>query len=168
MNTENLKEKLERLKNMPKIWVYTALAAVCFVMLILMKLPGSGEANLQQPEEPEEDHQEDYCEKLEKNLEEIISEIAGAGDVRVMITVEGSVENIYAEDISDSGERSDRETVIVGSKEALLKQIKNPEVKGVLVVCGGGDRAQIKEQVVNAVSTVLDIPASKVCVTKSK
>ena len=157
-----------KLKNTPRLWMYIGIAAACIVLLLMMRTP-KPQAGTSPPITPsEQTAKPSYQDELEQRLQGIISEIHGVGNVKVMVTISGSEENIFAEDISESEQKSDRETVIIGSKEALLKATKNPEVKGVLVVCSGGDRPQIQEKVVNAVSTVLDIPTSKVFVTKSK
>ena len=158
----------EKLKNTPKLWIYIGVAAICAVLLLMMRTPKVQENTSIPAAAVEQTVRPSYQEELEQRLQEIISEIQGVGKVTVMVTISGSEENLYAEDISESEQKTDRETVIVGSKEALLRATKNPEVKGVLVVCSGGDRPQIQEKVVNAVSTVLDIPTSKVFVTKSK
>lgn len=157
-----------KLKNTPKLWIYIGVAAACIVLLLMMRTPKSAEETAVSSLPAEPTVKQSYQEELERRLQEIISEIQGVGKVTVMVTISGSEENIYAEDISESEQKTDRETVIVGSKEALLRATKNPEVKGVLVVCTGGDRPQVQEKVVNAVSTVLDIPTNKVFVTKSK
>lgn len=158
-----------KLKETPKLWIYIGIAAACVVLLLMMRTPKTRDDTALPPVTAvEHTVRPSYQEELEQRLQDIISEIQGVGKVTVMVTISGSEENVYAEDISESEQKTDRETVIVGSKEALLKATKNPEVKGVLVVCSGGDRPQIQEKVVNAVSTVLDIPTSKVFVTKSK
>ena len=49
----------------------------------------------------------------------------------------------------------------------LVRKIENPEITGVLIVCDGGDDIGVKEKVINAVSTVLNIPSNRVYVTNS-
>ena len=158
----------DRLKSTPRLWVYIGVASACIILLFLMRTPKQESSPAPEQVTASEPSSLSYQEELEKRLEGIISEIQGVGSVSVMVTISGSEENVYAEDITESEQKTDRETVIVGSKEALLKARINPEVKGVLVVCSGGDRPGVQEKVVNAVSTVLDIPTNKVFVTKSK
>ena len=166
---EEIKKKLGE-KPAPRLLIYSAAAIICVLLLLFLKNP-SGDGDVKIPDIPADDikpETTDYASELEDKLRLIVSEIEGTGKVSVMVTVSGSEEKIYAENISESDGRSDSETVIIGSKEALLKEIRRPEVTGVLIVCSGGDRAQVKEKVVNAVSTVLNIPTSKVYVTKSE
>lgn len=145
-----------------KVKLYFALAALCVVLLLLIKPSAETSEPLPEPAPPEP--QESYTDALERSLEEIISQIQGVGKVSVMVTVEGTAKRIYAADTSKSDSKNDEKTVIIGSKEALLESTEYPRVKGVLVVCSGGKSAAVKEKVVDAVSTVLEIPTSKVCV----
>ena len=40
-------------------------------------------------------------------------------------------------------------------------------VKGVVVVCEGGDLPQVQQRIIEAVTTALNISSKRVCVTKS-
>ena len=40
-------------------------------------------------------------------------------------------------------------------------------VKGVVVVCQGGDNAAVSQRIVDAITTALNISSKRVCVTKS-
>ena len=157
------------LKRSPKLAIYLTVAAVCILLLLLMRTPEKEDEKPPPAEAAAEVYETaSYEEELEQKLKEIISRIQGVGDVTVMLTIEGTETKIYASDTSESDSKTESETVVIGSKEALLQAIKYPEVRGVLVVCSGGDKPLIQEKVVNAVSTVLDIPTSKVYVTNAK
>ena len=108
-----------------------------------------------------------FSKNMTSQLEDIISKIDGVGDVSVMLTTRGSSEIVYAEDTQKDELDRKTETVIIGSKEALVRKIENPEITGVLIVCDGGDDIGVKEKVINAVSTVLNIPSNRVYVTNS-
>lgn len=128
---------------------------------------------------------ESYCDRLEKELSEIVSQISGAGVVNIMITMDSTTEEVYAverslseqtQSESDEAENSaeneyKEENVYVtlknkdGSEEVvLLKQIM-PKIRGVLVVCEGGGDSVVREKITQAVSGVLNISSSKVYVT---
>jgi len=131
---------------------------------------------------------EQYIEDTENKLVEVISKIIGNEDIRVMITLDTSVENIYADatkintnttENQASGnntktERKDseeKEYIIVkdsdGNEQALIETTVMPQIRGVLVVCPGSNDDAISETVRNAVVTVLNINAKKVCVVSS-
>lgn len=124
----------------------------------------------------------EYAEKIEQRLTEIVASIEGAGSCRVMVTLENGVEYIYAtEEKANTNEMSkndgsvsrqdDTEQAIIvvdtgDGKQGLLVTEIQPTVKGVAVVCEGGDQPLVQERVLKAVTTVLNISSSRVCVTK--
>lgn len=168
MDLKSLKESIcERFKLTGKQAAYIAAAVIAALMLIIMGRGGqetdiSGAFQETVPEVSSE-----YEKALTEELEAIISEIKGVGNVSVMVTIEGSSSYVYEKDVEKADMETKAETVIIGNKEALIKRIDNPKVKGVLVVCSGGDSINVKEKVINAVSTVLNISSSRVYVTKS-
>lgn len=157
------------LKKIPKRFlIYASLAAVfTFLLIFSQRSEKTDTPEIKIPEITAAETKS-YSEKLEDELEEIISKIRGVSEVTVMVTVDGSDRKIYASDVSESEAKTESSPVIIGSKEALLEGSEYPKVNGVLVVCRGGDSPSVKEKVVNAVSTVLDIPTGKVFVTQAK
>lgn len=118
-----------------------------------------------------------YKERTEKELKDIISKIDGVGQVSLMLTLDGTTEYVYAEDVDtetdeNSDSKSDKyknEVIIVdsdGEEKALIKKIIEPKVKGVVIVCTGGGRTEIKERVIKAVSSALNISTNNICVEK--
>ena len=114
-----------------------------------------------------------------EKLEKIIGNIAGAGDSKVMLTVETGVEYIYAKDMKVNSEynhnvKGDEENTKETYEEetkflelddgALLITEKQPSVKGVVVVCKGADDPIVCQRVLTAVMTVLGVNSTKVCV----
>ncbi len=118
-----------------------------------------------------------YKERTEKELKDIISKIDGVGQVSLMLTLDGTTEYVYAEDVDtetdeNSDSKSDKyknEVIIVdsdGEEKALIKKIIEPKVKGVVIVCTGGGKTEIKERVIKAVSSALNISTNNICVEK--
>ncbi len=119
-----------------------------------------------------------YVEKTEKQLEALLEEINGAGEVRVMITLENCYENIYAkgykqkQDNSDNSQQyeSQEEYIIVkngsNNEECLLIKVLQPTVKGVAVVAQGAGNAQVKAAITQTVCALFDISTAKVSVEK--
>ncbi|HCA04417.1 MAG TPA: hypothetical protein DEO32_00815 [Ruminococcaceae bacterium] len=89
-----------------------------------------------------------YGTKIESDLEGVICKIQGAGKTRVLLTMENSVEYVYLKDSTTK-----------------TKEIQ-PLIRGVLVVCEGGDEPVVVERVTEAVCKALNISTAKVCVTK--
>ena len=130
-----------------------------------------------------------YTEKLEQNLESIISGIQGAGQAKVLVTLESGKETVYAteekknkeasEDKADGSttrkkESDDSEKKYItikdseGTEHALAVTEIEPKVKGVVVICSGGDNSLVRQRIIDAVTTALNVTSNRVCVTKSK
>lgn len=132
---------------------------------------------------------QEYTKQLEDNLKNIVSSIAGAGETKIMITLENGPEMKYAteektktnsEALQETSKNSGTQTkqsgdselkyIIVkdsnGGEKALAITEFEPTVKGVVVVCSGGDIPAVEQRITSAVTTALNISSKKVCVTK--
>lgn len=126
----------------------------------------------------------EYENQLEQSLAEIICSIKDAGTTKVMITMDSTVEQVFAADknMSQNNSNNAKQSDTTNSKDitaestyitvelsdgteqtVLVKEIQ-PKVRGVLVVCSGGDNSVVKEKVIDAVTKALDISSSKVSV----
>lgn len=126
---------------------------------------------------------------FENKLAKIISEIEGAGDVKVMVSYRTGVETVPLLDTKDSNtvteesggeslrrtEQSNLETSIIfnqeksGNKVPYISKTIMPIVEGVIVTCDGGGDELVKANVVKAVTVITGITANKVQVfPKSK
>ncbi|OPJ56942.1 stage III sporulation protein AG [Alkalithermobacter paradoxus] len=127
-------------------------------------------------------------EQLEARLEQILSNIDGVGNVKVMITFETGGEVMPGFNTVESRETSEEndssggtrvittqnitQTIVTqntnqGNEPILLKRIE-PEIKGVIVVAEGAENVYVKEKLFNAVRTVLQVPGHKVEVYSKK
>lgn len=125
---------------------------------------------------------EEYREQLEQRLSDIVGSIDGAGKCRVMVTLENGVEYVYAKEekvnndkqqedskISQSSD-SEQQVIVVDTedgKQGLLVTEIQPTVKGVVVVCEGGDQSVVQQRITSTITTALNISSKRVCVTKS-
>ncbi|MEG2036556.1 MAG: hypothetical protein RRZ93_01060, partial [Ruthenibacterium sp.] len=106
----------------------------------------------------------------------------GAGKATVMITLDTSGETVYARNEksnteTQSGEagvqnrkssfESDYPIIDTGSSDAPIVEAQLlPEIKGVAVVCEGGDDITVISRVTELVSVVLGLSTNRICVTK--
>ena len=124
--------------------------------------------------------------ELEQNLSDILSKIDGAGKVDAFITYYSSKESVPAMDekTTDSdtqekdkegGSRSIKQTdkqkqVIYeesgGAKRPFVTKELSPQVKGVVIVADGAADIEVKSNLINAATALLDLPAHKVQVFK--
>lgn len=121
----------------------------------------------------------DFCAQTEKKLSELIAQVEGAGRVQVMLTIESSDEKIYAADEKsnaktdgDAEQKSyDSQYVLVDGASGdtgMLLKTNAPKVKGVIIVCDGGENPAVANQITNAVSAALGVGANRVSVLKMK
>lgn len=91
---------------------------------------------------------EKYAAETESRLLGILGEIDGVGEAKIFLTMENSGENVYLKN-------TDTKTVSI-----------EPKVRGVVIVCDGGDDPIVTARVLEAVTKSLDINSDKVCITK--
>ena len=119
----------------------------------------------------------DYSKQLETKLESVLSQIKGAGNVKVMITLDGSPELVYAMDSNEKVSNNTGGSTTTSSSTPILVQTNGttspliltevlPKVKGVIVVSSGANDISIKLDILNSVSTLLDISTDKINVLK--
>ena len=146
------------------------------IQLFPIRLWGSGSAE----ETLDKISAQEYTSQLEENLIQIISHIDGAGEAKVMITLR----NRSGDQICYAGKKQygiqrgqkppvPREVsyIIVrdanGSERALAVTEVQPTVKGVVVVCPGGEEPVVQQRIISAVTTALDIFKTCLCHTIS-
>ena len=114
-----------------------------------------------------------YTLRLEAKLEDMISSVYGAGKTKVIVTLDCDYETVYARDGSysqDSDSSNEKnEYIIIGSEEkegGLLLKTVTPRVRGVAVVCEGGNLPQVENAVSELLSAVLDVGTNHISVSK--
>ena len=115
------------------------------------------------------------CENTEQKLAEILSNVKGVGEVRVMIEYSEGKESIIAENrksennsqSENTQNKNESEIAFSNNNPVVLKEIY-PKVKGVIVVAQGGDNVEIKNQIISAVMSLLDLDANKIEVLTMK
>ncbi|MBQ7129360.1 MAG: hypothetical protein IJO19_05175, partial [Clostridia bacterium] len=116
---------------------------------------------------------EEYCESLEEKLSNQIKDVVG-GNVKVMITLESSIEYVYASEsknnesevedaYANNNQKSQKEKQIQknfitckdenGNEVPLVVTEIMPNVKGVVVACNNGDNDAISSAVTSLVTT---------------
>lgn len=177
----------EKLKVFLTNYKYPAL--ILLAGLVLMLIPtkkrsagGTAEAipTTEQTAEVFSLSEHDYCRQTEQKLEQILSQIQGAGKVRVMLTLDSGPETMYLSDSdfqrSSDGGKSDEsavsKTVILsrGSSynEAAIVKTEYPSFRGALIVTQGGDDASVRLRLTEAVSALLGLGSDKITVVKMK
>ncbi len=119
-----------------------------------------------------------YIEETQKELEALLSQISGAGKVRVMISLENAYENVYATGQSTKAERDEtakkqentEEYIIVktgsNTEECLIVKVYEPKIKGVAVIAQGAGNTTVEKAITDTVCALFDISTQKVSVEK--
>jgi len=174
---EQIKENInKRFPKEKKITLFVVIGLIGILLIFLSELFES-EPKDKSYELPLSLKTTEYKKEIENELTEILSQIQGVGNVKVMITIEGTSEYVFAQEIntqqdkqSDSSSESFQNKYVIidngSKKEALVEKVLKPKINGVIVVCEGGDSLVVKEKVYKAVSTVLAISSTRVCVVR--
>ena len=160
------------------------LGAAGVLMLVLSSWTGGSSSSNVQEQTGIDDMElvQDYRRQLSEELGNMVASIEGAGKTRLMLTLDGTIRNVYAFN-SDSQNRAAEQTggadrqdseksslVLIrnrdGSEQALTVGKLMPSVSGVLIVCEGGGDQKTAERIRNAVASALHITKSRICVQK--
>ncbi len=124
-----------------------------------------------------------YEEALEKRLTLILQKMEGVGQVNVMITTLSNEEKVLAEEktqshqkqqetdqgggtrITDKEEAQNQIVLQNGNVPYVIKENK-PVIKGVLVIAEGAGSSEIKNNILESITSLLDVPVHKVAVFK--
>ena len=173
-------EIIEKLREMPAKKRMTAATVFCGLLGLLLILLSSC-TDSKQPEMALNtdvsalSRAEDYREDTERRLAEFLGSIDGAGEVRVYLTVGSGDRYVYASEgrriTSENRSEEERKYVMTGSgneKNALVETVENPEICGAVIVCTGGDSAEVRERMYRAAAAALGLPTNKIYVTRKK
>lgn len=131
---------------------------------------------------------ETYIQSMEDKLGKLVEQVSGAGNCHVMVTLEQGTQYVFASEskkvIDETQSRDGNENSKVQQKDnsesrivvleengvsrPLVETSKEPQVKGVVVVCEGGSSSIVRERVTEVLTTVLGIGSHQVCVVPSK
>ncbi len=120
----------------------------------------------------------EYREQIEDDVKEIVKKITGSRDVTVVVTLESGMRYKYADikegSSQDKSENSNTSTsseikqnyitikTADGGEQALLVTTQMPEIRGVAIVCVGGDNELIAQKIENTVTAALNITSQRV------
>lgn len=121
----------------------------------------------------------EYAVMLESKLSNVLSQIDGAGNVSVMVTLSSGPEYIYATNIEEKKNTNSSENstttsitttsapVIISNDIVVVKEIM-PSVGGVVVVASGAGNTKVKLEILKAIQALLDVPQANIEVLVGK
>lgn len=136
--------------------------------------------------EEETDSEQTYAEEMEEKLQQILADMEGVGEVKVMITVEDTGEKVVEKDEKstvstttesdgDGGTRTvtegeetqeTRYVELSGEQYPYIKKEKLPTVTGVVVVAEGAGNPTVVSNISKAVEALFPVEAHKIMVVK--
>ena len=160
----------EKLKKDKKLLLTVAAGILGIVFIVISEFIPKSSYKKAETGEQNKNSVSSYEETLEKRLESIISSVDGAGRVQVMVTLDTSEQTQYAKDEkenSKSGDKSseksyEKKFVLTDDDGGVVLKTTEPEVRGVIVVCDGGDNAAVKNGITSAVRAALSVDSNKI------
>ena len=156
---------------------------VLLLGVVLLLLPSGGKAAKAETPAAQDAGQQEMAEDaaaLQAQLGKLLSQIQGAGEVEVILTLRTGTQYVYQTDVTQeerSGEDDPqssvtRETVLAasgsGQQQAVVTQTIYPTYRGAVVISQGADQPQVKLDLVCAVSSLTGLSADKITVVKMK
>ena len=103
---------------------------------------------------------EQYAAEVESRLASVLSQMRGAGEVAVFVTVESEGAKVIATEKIVDEDGSVTETPVLSGGEVVVLEEKFPEITGVLIVAEGADDLNVRFNLLEATASVLDIDQS--------
>lgn len=206
-----IEKYIERVKKLKKDQILIFVLAGVLLLIIAMPIKESGQEGKEQQadtsissflaEDDKDNHDSDtklqeisiqcdqeYVERMEAKLKQLIGDMEEAGRVEVLITLKSSQEKIVEKDIPivrsnteetdaqggvrtinsmDSQEKTIYETESGKSTPYVIKTV-SPQVEGVVVVCEGAGKGSVNKNISDAIQVLFGIEAHKIKVVKMK
>lgn len=168
--TESLKERMAPW--LKKVMQYRYALLVALLGIALMLLPGRDVQSATPAEQPTESQWQGEAE-LCRELEELLSQIEGAGRVSCLLTYSEGVKAVYQMDLTQTGDGEVKQnTVLVstgsGTETAVKVGTLGPVYQGVVVVCEGADSAKLQLEIIKSVRALTGLSSDKIAVVKRK
>lgn len=174
----------KKLKSIKHIEVILAIIVGVIIVLLYLSSSTKTKSNAQSNNQTQKYSTiNEYSKYLENDLENVLSNIEGAGNVEIMLVFDVGVELVIAYStetkttVSGSGNNKSQTTVVVqtpilvnvnGKSQPIILQEKLPKPTSIIVVSSGAKDANIKLNLIKAVQTILDLPSSKIEVFAGK
>lgn len=169
---------MEKTKGIKALWERYKYAAIILLVGTALLLWPSGKQEMAQAAVATASSSAETLQQTQQGLQDILGTISGVGQVRVMLTVEKDGEQQLAQnaELRYSGETSAPEDysrvsevlVLDGDsrEETVVTSRSYPVYRGALVVCEGGDRADVCLAVTEAVAVLTALPSDRIAVAK--
>lgn len=175
-----MNEKIKKIAQNPKFLIIFGISGI---LLIFISSLFSGDNKTENKKNADNTGYtaEQYCEMLEEDIKNIVTGITGDKNPTVVITLESGIRYSYASadetdtssltgSATDQSSESKKQSYITvktadGGEEALVVTEIMPEVRGVAIICSGGNSEVTAEKIKNAVTAALNITSKRVYIS---
>lgn len=175
-----MNEKIKKITQNPKLLIILGIGGI---LLIFISSLFSGETKTDSKTTASNTTYtaEQYSEMLEKDIKNIVTGITGDKNPTVVITLESGIRYSYASadetdtssstgSTNDQSSESKKQSYITvktadGGEQALIVTEIMPEVRGVAIICTGGNSEATAEKIKNAVTAALNITSKRVYIS---
>jgi len=170
----------ETLKALTSKYKYLLIIAAAGIFLVLLPY-GNGGGNTAQTDLKADQSAAFSLEAEEERIAGALSQVSGLGNVEVVLTLKTSSVNYYQNDVSSSEEitgdnasqyTESSKTVLVsegsGVQRAVPVKTLYPEYQGALIICDGGDKADVKLAVIRAMRALTGLGSDRIVVMQKK
>ncbi len=162
-------EMFEKLKKDKKSLLTVMIGLFGILLILLSELPLFSTST-----ELKDKGSDEYInQNLEAEVEKLLSRVEGAGKVSVMLSYESDVRKVYATDKEIKSKQEEQQSsvkhIIVDSsdgEEGLVENVIYPRVRGVAIVCSGGNDPVVKSEIKSLVSALFDIGANRISIAQ--
>ena len=173
-NADVLKNILNEVKKDKKQVMILIVAAIGIILIVISDFKNvNADTEENSTVESNVFSEAEYTKNLENKLEDMIASLNGAGRTKVSVTLECDYETVYARDGSysqkDGASDEENEYIIIDSDKqegGLVLKTVTPKVRGVAVLCEGGDLPQVEIAVCEMLEALLDVGANHISVSK--
>lgn len=179
---KSIKEKIDFVKSKLKTDKKTFFVLISAgIMVLIIAFTGGGSVgkndnkNAKNTADNDGGTEIEYVENaVAQKIKSLVCEIDGAGNVNVSVSLESTGTIHYAQDINEKKENDsifkDSEYIYTegnaGQPDGLIVRIDAPVIKGVAVVCDGGESAVIKNEIKSLISSLYNIGSDRIYVGK--
>lgn len=164
MNKEKKKGVIKKIKKEYIIVALLCVIAVYFVFSLSDSLKGKSVNK-------ESTTENDYATVLENKLTQALSKVDGVGNVTVKISLGGTIEKVYVTNETVTETSSNKtiktENVLVGGQLVENGEVY-PDIIGILIVSSGAKNITVRQNIMDAVVTFLNVDSSKVIILNGK
>ena len=174
MNQSPPDRYVQTMKKSGKLTVAVLAVALGVVLLLLGNRRAEGNSNPSADSPPAGTvtrTTEEYRADLEARMEAICGQVSGVGSVKVIVTLAGGCEYVYATDkkLTVGGESTSYITVGSGDSESLVYITERaPAIVGIGVVCAGGQDSTVRREVTSLLSAAFGVGSHQIYVTAGR